>query len=54
MNCKLLAAGLVVMGGSLTAAAKSDPLRFNPENFTQQTLTMPDGSQVSYKAYEGH
>ncbi len=53
MNCKLLAAGLVVMGGSLTAAAKSDPLRFNPENFTQQTLTMPDGSQVSYKAYEG-
>lgn len=36
-----------------TSAQTTDPLRFDPENYTVQTLQMPDGSSVSYKAYEG-
>lgn len=33
--------------------AKTDALRFNPDAFTNQSLTMPDGQVVPYKAYEG-
>ncbi len=39
--------------GSLYAAADNDPLRFDPDNFTRQTITMPDGQNISFKAYEG-
>lgn len=48
-----MAASLLMGAGAMTAAAQTDALRFDPDNFTRQTLTMPDGQQVSYKAYEG-
>lgn len=37
----------------LPLVAETDVLKFNPDKFTRQTLTMPDGAQVDYKAYEG-
>ena len=46
-------AALIVGATSSMAMAQSDPLRFDPENFTRQTLFMPDGEEVTYKAYEG-
>lgn len=46
-------AALIVGATSSMAMAQSDPLRFDPENFTRQTLSMPDGEEVTYKAYEG-
>lgn len=53
MNKKTLAAALIVGAGATGAMAQTNPLRFNPDNFTRQTLTMPDGEKISYKAYEG-
>ena len=53
MNYKLLAASLIIGAGTLNAAGQADPLRFDPDNFTTGSLTMPDGEQVAYKAYEG-
>lgn len=53
MNNKILAASLLVCAGAVPAMAAGDQLRFDPENFTRQTLTMPDGEQIEYKAYEG-
>lgn len=45
---------LALLGaGVFTSEAKSDALRFDPAAYTDQTLTMPDGSEVAYKAYEG-
>ncbi len=45
---------LALLGaGVFTSEAKSDALRFDPAAYTEQTLTMPDGSEVAYKAYEG-
>lgn len=39
---------------SATAAIGADNnLKFNPEAYTSQTLTMPDGATIQYKAYEG-
>lgn len=45
----LCAASAVVSG---TANAKSD-LRFDPDNYTASSITMPDGTTVAFKAYEG-
>lgn len=54
MNYKSLAASALILGcGANASAAGEDALRFNPDNFTRQTLTMPDGQEISYKAYEG-
>lgn len=53
MNKKITMAALIVGATSSMAMAQSDPLRFDPENFTRQTLFMPDGEEVTYKAYEG-
>lgn len=53
MNHKLLAAGVILAAGSAGAMAAESALRFNPDNYTVQSLTMPDGQQVTYKAYEG-
>lgn len=53
MQYKTLAALLLMSAGTFTIMAKDNTLRFNPENYTSQTLTMPDGSTVAYKAYEG-
>lgn len=49
----LLTAALLVGAASFSTMAQNDALRFNPDNFTLQTLAMPDGEQVAYKAYEG-
>ena len=43
--------GLCSVGSML--ANSTEPLRFNPEQFRVESLTMPDGTHVSYKAYEG-
>lgn len=53
MNYKILTAAMFLAAATSGAMAQTDPLRFNPDNFTVHSLTMPDGSQVSYKAYEG-
>ncbi len=53
MNYKLLSAGILLMAGSAVAPARDSSLRFDPTAFSAQTLTMPDGTQVSFKAYEG-
>lgn len=53
MNCKKLVVGLACAAATSGAMAQTDPLRFDPENFTRQTITMPDGEQVAFKAYEG-
>ena len=53
MNYKLLAGGLLLSAATFAAEGKTDALRFNPDNFTQGSLTMPDGERVAYKAYEG-
>lgn len=37
----------------LSTTAQTDALRFVPDAYTLQSLQMPDGSTVSYKAYEG-
>lgn len=44
---------MIFTAASSVAMAQTDPLRFDPDNFSRQTLTMPDGEEVSYKAYEG-
>ena len=36
-----------------TVGVPAEGLRFNPDNFTVKSLTMPDGTEVGYKAYEG-
>ena len=38
--------------GSMTASPK-DVLRFDPDNFHIDSITMPRGGVVKYKAYEG-
>lgn len=35
-----------------TAADKAVSLKFNPQNYTEKSLTMPDGSTVRFRAYE--
>ena len=35
------------------SAGTSDPLRFNPDNFRVDSITMPWGETVRFKAYEG-
>lgn len=37
----------------LCFGASHDPLRFNPENFRIDSITMPMGNVVKFKAYEG-
>lgn len=37
---------------TLSTEAKEKPLRFNPDNYVVKTLVMPDGYEVTYKAYE--
>lgn len=53
MNYKMITAALLMGAGSLTGMAQDDALRFNPDNYTMQSITMPDGQQVAFKAYEG-
>lgn len=53
MNNKVLAISLLAASGAMTVSAQKDALKFNPDDFTIQTLTMPDGEKVTYKAYEG-
>lgn len=53
MNHKLIAAAIVAGAGTLVCSANTDALRFNPTSYTQGSLTMPDGQEVSFKAYEG-
>ena len=44
--------GMVICAiGSISANPK-ETLRFNPDQFKVETLMMPDGTQVEYKAYE--
>ncbi len=43
----------MAMSATMPIMAKTDDLRFDPTKFTTQQLTMPDGEQVTYKAYEG-
>lgn len=44
---------MVLSGLFLSTAAQANTLRFNPKTYTLQSLQMPDGSTISYKAYEG-
>lgn len=53
MNKKTTLAALLLAASASGALAQDDPLRFNADNFTIQSLTMPSGEKVSYKAYEG-
>ena len=53
MNNKILAISLLAASGAMTVSAQKNALQFNPNDFTIQTLTMPDGEKVTYKAYEG-
>ena len=46
-----LAVGVCAVGS--ISAHPTKALRFNPDQFTVKSLTMPDGTQVAYKAYEG-
>ncbi len=52
MGYRTTAAALVLMA-ACGATAQTGPLRFNPDKFTRQTLEMPDGERVAFKAYEG-
>ncbi len=49
----ILATGFIALASASPILAKTNDLRFDPTNFTIQQLTMPDGEQVRYKAYEG-
>ncbi len=53
MKHKILTTAILTGAAAMTAAAATDALRFDPEAFTRQSITMPDGTQVGYKAYEG-
>ncbi len=53
MNKTITVAALCFAAATSGAVAQNDPLRFDPDNFTRQSLTMPGGKQVAYKAYEG-
>lgn len=48
-----IALGLAVSAGANAADRQDSSLRFNPENFTRQSIVMPDGKKISFKAYEG-
>ncbi len=50
---KYLMASLILGASALPGVAKSDPLAFDPAAFTQGEITMPDGENVAFKAYEG-
>lgn len=52
MNYKIIATCILISAGAFTTMAKNDPLRFNPDNFSRQTLVMPGGEKIQYKAYE--
>ena len=53
MKLKMIMAGLLAGAAPLAAMGAGDALRFDPANYTRQSLTMPDGETVAYKAYEG-
>lgn len=48
-----IALGLAVSASANSADRQDSSLRFNPENFTRQSIVMPDGKKISFKAYEG-
>lgn len=52
MKSRFILAALSCACG-LGAMAQADALRFDPDAFTLARLTMPDGQEVAYKAYEG-
>ncbi|MGL4993290.1 MAG: alpha/beta hydrolase [Bacteroidales bacterium] len=37
---------------SIVAEAKDEALRFDPNNYSIKTLVMPDGEEITYRAYE--
>ena len=50
----MLALAVVVGAGAKTKAVKTPPqLKFDPSIGETRTLTMPDGTEVNYTAYEG-
>ena len=54
MSSKLILAGLLLGAGVTSAVAQTaDRLRFDPAKYTAGAITMPDGHEVTYKAYEG-
>ncbi len=53
MKNKIFLTGIMAMAVTIPMAAKSDALRFDPDKFTTGQLTMPDGEQLKFKAYEG-
>ncbi len=53
MNYKILSMTLLALGGCAAGASANDAMRFDPGKYTRQTLTMPDGEEVAFKAYEG-
>lgn len=50
---KMIVLGSMIAASVPMARSASKDLRFNPDDYTIQSLTMPDGSIVTYKAYEG-
>ena len=48
-----LALAMTTVIGATAADKGHDALRFNPDNYTQQSIVMPDGTNVGFKAYEG-
>lgn len=44
---------LAFVGTISSLNAKVNDLRFNPNDYTEKTIMMPDGKTVPYKAYEG-
>lgn len=53
MRCKTLSVAFILGAISSNVMAQSDPLRFDADDFTVESLTMPDGQEVKFRAYEG-
>lgn len=53
MNFKYFLAGILFGIGTIASVAQTDRLRFDPDKYSNGSITMPDGQTVTYKAYEG-
>ncbi len=51
-NIAIIMLAMAAMASDGLRATAGD-LRFDPDSYTTGSLTMPDGTEVSYKAYEG-
>ncbi|MDE5708184.1 MAG: alpha/beta hydrolase, partial [Alistipes sp.] len=49
----LISSFLALSCATVCMAADKDPLRFDPENYRVDSITMPRGEVVRFKAYEG-